>query len=190
MARSAANAAGALSPPRPLQFLAQNSRIIRSASKTRGLGIVAMSRCMKQILEPFTAGVDAHAGSDLNRRIISLSSAEDETSAKIISGAEATMNSRERTGHGAPDGPAQFSSPHASRSPPTKDPAPAGGATYLLRWYGTSGDVRSTSKIVEWWKKKTASLRSGQNGGRTRNRTRDTRIFSPPLYQLSYPAKN
>lgn len=85
LARSAANAAGALSPPRPLQFLAQNSRIIRSASKTRGLGIVAMSRCMKQILEPFTAGVDAHAGSDLNRRIISLSSAEDETSAKIIS---------------------------------------------------------------------------------------------------------
>ena len=44
-----------------------------------------MSRCMKQVLEPFTAGVDAHAGSDLNRRIISLSSAEDETSAKIIS---------------------------------------------------------------------------------------------------------
>ena len=27
------------------------------------------------------------------------------------------------------------------------------------------------------------------NGGQTRNRTRDTRIFSPPLYQLSYLAK-
>lgn len=85
-----------------------------------------MSRCMKQILEPFTAGVDAHAGSDLNRRIISLSSAEDETSAKIISGAADTINSRDNTGHGAPDGPAQFFSPHASRSPPTKDPASAG----------------------------------------------------------------
>ena len=26
------------------------------------------------------------------------------------------------------------------------------------------------------------------NGGGTRNRTRDTRIFSPLLYRLSYPA--
>ncbi len=29
-----------------------------------------------------------------------------------------------------------------------------------------------------------------KNGGQTRNRTRDTRIFSPPLYQLSYLAKS
>ena len=26
-----------------------------------------------------------------------------------------------------------------------------------------------------------------KNGARTRNRTKDTRIFSPPLYLLSYP---
>ena len=28
----------------------------------------------------------------------------------------------------------------------------------------------------------------GENGGRGRNRTNDTRIFNPLLYQLSYPA--
>ena len=28
----------------------------------------------------------------------------------------------------------------------------------------------------------------GENGGRSRNRTNDTRIFNPLLYQLSYPA--
>ncbi len=36
------------------------------------------------------------------------------------------------------------------------------------------------------------AMRDGEvfkNGGQTRNRTRDTRIFSPPLYQLSYLAK-
>ncbi len=27
-----------------------------------------------------------------------------------------------------------------------------------------------------------------ENGGRGRNRTNDTRIFNPLLYQLSYPA--
>ena len=39
-------------------------------------------------------------------------------------------------------------------------------------------------------KKRPPPLGAVKNGGRTRNRTRDTRIFSPPLYQLSYPAKN
>ena len=28
----------------------------------------------------------------------------------------------------------------------------------------------------------------GENGGQSRNRTNDTRIFNPLLYQLSYPA--
>ena len=31
--------------------------------------------------------------------------------------------------------------------------------------------------------------RTGENGGRGQNRTADTRIFSPLLYQLSYPAR-
>src|SRR3972149_8622374 len=36
--------------------------------------------------------------------------------------------------------------------------------------------------------KRTLNGASGGNGGRGRNRTNDTRIFSPLLYQLSYPA--
>ena len=33
-------------------------------------------------------------------------------------------------------------------------------------------------------------MRAGGSGGKSRNRTGDTRIFSPLLYQLSYLAKS
>ena len=38
-------------------------------------------------------------------------------------------------------------------------------------------------RLIEW-----GEGRRERSGGRSRNRTNDTRIFSPLLYQLSYPA--
>ncbi len=43
------------------------------------------------------------------------------------------------------------------------------GLVFQLTWFGC-GDA-------------------GENGGRGQNRTADTRIFNPLLYQLSYPAR-
>ena len=80
---------------------------------------------MKQIIEFLTAGVDAHAGSSLKRFNKAFPSPSLTTSAKIISGAADTINSRDNTGHGAPAASAQFLSPHAPSNPPTKDPLPA-----------------------------------------------------------------
>ena len=41
------------------------------------------------------------------------------------------------------------------------------------------------SLFAEWWR---IVMRQGKAGGERRNRTADTRIFSPLLYQLSYLA--
>ena len=41
---------------------------------------------------------------------------------------------------------------------------------------------------VEWKEFIINRLRKYKNGGKDRDRTGDTRIFSPLLYQLSYPA--
>ena len=41
-------------------------------------------------------------------------------------------------------------------------------------------DTKKTSNLLR--------IRGLKNGGKGRNRTGDTRIFSPLLYQLSYPA--
>ncbi len=59
---------------------------------------------------------------------------------------------------------------------------------------GTRGHARTDGSIRRPWQtiparaRTTAGRRECGNGGRGRNRTNDTRIFNPLLYQLSYPA--
>ena len=57
--------------------------------------------------------------------------------------------------------------------------AAAGGTTAVPRHRGREADQSDTSV-------KTVSLSAAYNGAQGRNRTTDTRIFSPLLYQLSY----
>jgi hypothetical protein len=68
-------------------------------------------------------------------------------------------------------------------------------------WSGGSGDtsksIATQGGLLRGWlpcdgtKKRPASLRAvAVHGGRGRNRTADTGIFNPLLYQLSYPAGN
>lgn len=67
---------------------------------------------------------------------------------------------------------------------------PAGGGTECR--YGETGKGDRPAPPERWPEKKNArpDKRSGvkNTGGQGRNRTTDTRIFSPLLYQLSYLA--
>ena len=68
------------------------------------------------------------------------------------------------------------------------DPRQSGShSTRISTITGTASPARALPIVIriDVWPDVDFSLRSG---GRTRNRTGDTRIFSPLLYQLSYPA--
>ena len=55
-----------------------------------------------------------------------------------------------------------------------------------VRW---SADFRpARAPMVRRWCRKPVALQKSRSGGQGRNRTTDTRIFSPLLYQLSYLA--